>query len=132
MNSRINNGEPPQQEKPQSMEDLLGQAHNDWKFKRRDEAFMKVLNALAMMSTGVAQAMKKTEEIGRGWVSEVPNTFDLSREDLLQGLQSQPIDKITIHSFKQEFLDKIVSSRIVCFKDGEEFKVLKNRDGKLE
>ncbi len=63
MNPRNNNGEPPPTEKPQSMEDLLGQAHNDWKFKRRDEAFMKVLNALAMMSTGVAQAMKTVEEL---------------------------------------------------------------------
>lgn len=54
--------EAPPVDKPKTMEELLGQAHNDWKFKRRDEAFMKVLNALAMMSAGVAKAMKDSEE----------------------------------------------------------------------
>lgn len=46
---------------PQTMEDLLNSAQTDWKFKRKDEAFIKVLGALAMISQGVAQAMKVAE-----------------------------------------------------------------------
>lgn len=53
------NGDQPQQ--PLGMEDLLNSAEKDWKFKRKDEAFVKVLGAMAMMSQGVAQAMKVAE-----------------------------------------------------------------------
>jgi hypothetical protein len=53
----------PPSQKPESMADLLNSAHNDWKFKRKDEAFMKVLNALAMISTGTAQAMRAIEDM---------------------------------------------------------------------
>lgn len=51
----------PQPQGPQTMEDLLDSAQTDWKFKRKDEAFIKVLGALAMISQGVAQAMKVAE-----------------------------------------------------------------------
>lgn len=54
--------EAPKPESPQNMDDLLGQAHNDWKFKRKDECIMKLLSALAIMSTGVAGAMKTANQ----------------------------------------------------------------------
>lgn len=64
MNNRTNGRiDDPPPEKPQTMQELLDSAHNDWKFKRRDEAFMKVLNAMAMMSQGVAQCMSITHEM---------------------------------------------------------------------
>lgn len=53
------NGAPPPG--PQTMEELLNSAETDWKFKRKDEAFVKVLGALAMISQGVATAMKTSE-----------------------------------------------------------------------
>jgi len=44
-----------------TMQELLDRAAEEWKFKRRDEAFMLVLNAIAMISRGVGQALQKTE-----------------------------------------------------------------------
>lgn len=43
------------------MTDLLNSAEQDWKFKRKDEAFIKVLGALAMISQGTGTAMKMSE-----------------------------------------------------------------------
>jgi hypothetical protein len=58
MSNRIitnGDGKPPL---PQTMQELLDQAHNDIKFKRRDEAMFKILNAVSMVSVGTAQCMK--------------------------------------------------------------------------
>ena len=54
--------EPTPVEVPQNMDDLLGKAHNDWKFKRKDECIMKLLSAIAMLSTGVAGCMKTANQ----------------------------------------------------------------------
>lgn len=43
------------------MEELLTSAQTDWKFKRKDEAFIKVLGALAMISQGTGSAMATAE-----------------------------------------------------------------------
>lgn len=58
----IPNGATPPNDPPQTMEDLLGRAHNDWKFKRKDACIMKLLAAMAMMSAGVAEAMKTANQ----------------------------------------------------------------------
>lgn len=55
------NGAPPPPKPIQTMEELLDSAQTEWKCKRKDEAFVKVLGAMAMMSAGVAQAMKTAE-----------------------------------------------------------------------
>ena len=58
MSNRIitnGDGKPPL---PLTMQELLDQAHNDIKFKRRDEAMFKILNAISMVSVGTAQCMK--------------------------------------------------------------------------
>jgi len=54
--------EPPKADNPQSMDDLLGQAHNDWKFQRKDACILKLIAAIGMMSTGVAGAMKTANQ----------------------------------------------------------------------
>ena len=53
------NGTPPKQ--PIRMEDLLNSAQADWKAGHKQQAFVKVLGGMAMMSSGVAQAMKMAE-----------------------------------------------------------------------
>jgi len=55
------NGAHAESTKPATMQDLLDSAHEDWKFKRKDEAFAKVLNAISMVSIGTAQCMKAVE-----------------------------------------------------------------------
>lgn len=45
------------------MQELLDSAFNDVKLHRRDAALIKILNAMAMMSQGVAHAMHAAEEI---------------------------------------------------------------------
>lgn len=55
-NRIITNGEANQP--PQTMQELLGKAHNDIKFKRRDEAMLKIIDAISMISVGTAQCMK--------------------------------------------------------------------------
>lgn len=40
------------------MQELLDKAHNDIKFKRRDEAMLKIIDAISMISVGTAQCMK--------------------------------------------------------------------------
>lgn len=67
------NGHPPEPDKPMTMQELLNSAHNDWKFKRKDEAFMKVLSAMALMSAGVAQAMKMADE-AKALIPKPPET----------------------------------------------------------
>ena len=44
------------------MEELLNAAQTDWKFKRKDEAFAKVLGALALISAGTGKAIKTAED----------------------------------------------------------------------
>lgn len=61
-NNNIPTGTKPPDEAPETMQELLDKAHNDWKFQRKDQAFMRVLSALAMMSQGVAQAMTTSEQ----------------------------------------------------------------------
>lgn len=55
------NGAPPPPPPILTMEELLDSAERDWKFKRKDEAFAKVLGAMALISQGVAQSMKTAE-----------------------------------------------------------------------
>jgi hypothetical protein len=56
----IENGGPAM--KPaETMEELLTSAEQDWKFKQRDRAFVKVLGAIAMMSQGIAMSIRSTE-----------------------------------------------------------------------
>lgn len=55
------NGAPPPPPPILTMEELINSAQTDWKFKRKDEAFAKVLGALALISQGTAQAMKTAE-----------------------------------------------------------------------
>lgn len=57
----IDNGATPPPPGPTTMQELLDSAQEDWKFKRKDEAFVKVLGALAMISQGVGTAMKTSE-----------------------------------------------------------------------
>lgn len=63
--NRINGaatGAKPPDDPPQTMEELLGRAHNHWKFSEKDKAFMELIAAMQMMSTGVAQAMKDSQD----------------------------------------------------------------------
>lgn len=54
----VPNGTTPPNDPPITMQDLLDRAHNDWKLHRKDACIMKLLSAMAMMSAGVAEAMK--------------------------------------------------------------------------
>lgn len=56
-NRIITNGDVKSQP-PQTMQELLDKAHNDIKFKRRDEAMLKIIDAISMISVGTAQCMK--------------------------------------------------------------------------
>lgn len=56
-------GAPIAASKPITMQELLDRAAQEWKFKHRDEAFVLVLNAIAMISHGTGQALQKTEAV---------------------------------------------------------------------
>lgn len=55
------NGTPPAG--PMTMADLLTAAESSWKKGDRQRAFITLLGAVAMMSQGVAQAMKTSDDL---------------------------------------------------------------------
>lgn len=57
-NGEIPTGAKPAADPPMTMEELLATAHKDWKLARKDQAFARVLTAIAMISQGTAEAMK--------------------------------------------------------------------------
>lgn len=57
----IENGE----SSPTTMSDLLNAAEASWKAGDKQRAFITLLGAMAMMSAGVAQAMKASAELHR-------------------------------------------------------------------
>lgn len=50
---------------PATMNDLLNAAESMWKAGERQKAFITLLGAVAMMSQGVAQAMKTSADLHR-------------------------------------------------------------------
>lgn len=54
----IDNGTPPG---PTTMAELLSAAEASWKAGEKQKAFVTMLGAMAMMSAGIAQAMKQSE-----------------------------------------------------------------------
>jgi hypothetical protein len=63
----------PKPSPPTTMKQLLDRADHEWKFKRKDEAFVLVLNALAMMSEGVAQSLNEIEHLKKKLEMYEPN-----------------------------------------------------------
>lgn len=58
----VPNGVPPPNDPPLTMQELLDRASNDWNLARKDACIMKLLSAMAMMSQGVAEAMKTSNQ----------------------------------------------------------------------
>lgn len=58
----IPNGATPADDPPMTMEELLETAHKDWKLARKDNAFARVLTAIAMISQGTAESMKTANQ----------------------------------------------------------------------
>lgn len=61
-NGEIPTGAKPADDPPMTMEELLATAHKDWKLARKDQAFARVLTAIAMISQGTAEAMKTANQ----------------------------------------------------------------------